>query len=307
MPHLRTPSGLNWHYEVEGHGPALLFLHGFGVNSRIWKQQFKYFSDRHQVIALDLPGHGRSDWQNISLQAIASDVAFILRELGCSEVGIIASSFGGLVALKLLEIEPSLIKFFVFAGSQPKFCRSDDYPFGLDRERIHKLAGQLEGDYPVMVQIFFRSLFTRHERETRRFKWIQTFRKTDYVPQKEALMNLLGILEHADLRETFAGLTLPVLFANGTEDYICQREFYEELEGSLLPGEPNRPAAQFVWFEKCGHFPFLSQPHEFNAAVEKFINGSGPVAAGLYPSRQLKSGSSGRGLPSAPPERVKTL
>jgi len=272
MPYLKTPSGLNWHYQVEGKGPVLLFLHGFGVSSRIWKQQFKYFSDHHRVILVDLPGHGRSDWQNTSLQTMASDISFLLLELESQEVGIIASSFGGLVGLKLWEVNPQLIKFFVFVGSQPKFCQSEDYPFGLEKERIHKLASQLESDYPSMVHIFFRSLFTRHERETRRFKWVQTFKKTDDVPQKIALLNYLGLLENEDLRETFSKLTLPVLFANGTEDYICQREFYEIMEDSMFKGQLNRPMAQFVWFEKCGHFPFISKSHEFNAAVERFIN-----------------------------------
>ncbi len=295
MPYLKTPRGLNWHYEIAGQGSTLLFLHGFGVNSRIWRQQFKYFSSQHRVIALDLPGHGKTDWQKVDLKSIAQDVDFLLADLNCEEMGLIASSFGGLVALKLLELRRERIKFIVCAGSQPKFCRSEDYPFGLAPERIRKLAGQLRRDYPSIVDIFFRSLFTRQERETRRFRWIQRFKKTDSVPQKEALINFLEILECADLRDAFSKLTLPVLFANGTEDYICQREFYENLGDKI-------PSAQFVWFEKCGHFPFLSQPHAFNAAVEKFIEiVPGPVAAGLYPPRQLKSGSSGRGLPSAPP------
>jgi pimeloyl-ACP methyl ester carboxylesterase len=67
MPYLKTSRGLNWHYQLVGEGPTLLFLHGFGVNSRIWRQQIKYFSDNYRVIAVDLPGHGQSDWQNISL------------------------------------------------------------------------------------------------------------------------------------------------------------------------------------------------------------------------------------------------
>ncbi|MCB9757593.1 MAG: alpha/beta hydrolase [Candidatus Omnitrophica bacterium] len=264
MPDLITPRGLHWHYEITGQGPTLLFLHGFGVNHRIWRQQSKYFSEHYQVIALDLPGHGQSDWQEVTLQCMAQDVEFLLQHLNCSEVGIIASSFGGLVALKLFELNKGRVKFFVFAGSQPKFCRSPDYPFGLEAQRIHKLANQLNSDYPSMVHIFFRSLFTRQERATRRFRWIQTFKKFEDVPSQAALLNVLKILEQADLRTVFYALQLPVLFVNGTEDYICQRDFYEGLEQKMT-------SARFHWFERCGHFPFLSQPHEFNRAVEKFL------------------------------------
>ncbi len=264
MPYLKTPRGLNWHYEVEGEGEVLLFLHGWAMNSRIWRQQIKYFSERYKVIAIDLPGHGKSEWLKVSLADMAADIEFLLQQLNCQGAGIVASSFGGLVALKLFSLNPELIKFFVFAGSQPKFSRAEDYPFGLDSARIRKLAGQLESDYPSIVNIFFRSLFTRHERESRRFKWIQTFRSVEVVAEKEALMELLYILEHEDLRAIFATIDRPMLFINGTEDYICEKDFYVELQKRI-------PEARFDWFERCGHFPFLSQPHEFNQAVDSFL------------------------------------
>ncbi len=264
MPYLKTQRGLNWHYQLVGEGPTLLFLHGFGVNSRIWRQQIKYFSDNYRIIAVDLPGHGQSDWQNISLTDMGEDIEFLLQHLGCQQVGIVASSFGGLVALKIFELNQGRIKFFVFAGSQPKFCACEDYPFGLPPERIAKLAAQLQTDYPSMVNVFFRSLFTPSERATRRFKWVQTFRKTDFLPRKEALLALLVILEKEDLRSIFYAQQRPILFINGSEDYICPKSFYESLQGKI-------PMAHFVWFNACGHFPFISRPHEFNGALAGFL------------------------------------
>ncbi len=264
MPYLKMPRGLNWHYQIAGQGPTVLFLHGFGVNGRIWRQQTKYFSENYRVIVVDLPGHGQSDWQNISLTDMGEDIEFLLQYLGCQQIGIVASSFGGLVALKIFELNAGRIKFFVFAGSQPKFCTSQDYPFGLSTERIAKLAGQLKSDYPSMINIFFRSLFTPQERATRRFKWVQTFRKTDFVPRKEALLVLLSILEKEDLRDIFYSHNLPILFINGSEDYICQKSFYESLQEKI-------PSGRFVWFNDCGHFPFISRPHEFNGALADFL------------------------------------
>lgn len=265
MPYLKTPRGLNWYYDSEGNGETLLFLHGWAVNSRIWRQQTKYFSDRYRVLSFDLPGHGKSEWRKISLQEIAEDLEFLLEELKTESLGAVASSFGGLVALKIHEINPARIRFFAFAGSQPKFARSEDFPSGLEVERIRKLAGQLDSDYPSIVNIFFRSLFTRQERESRRFKWVQTFRKSDDIADKQALLNLLDILEKEDLRETFHKVDRPMCFLNGTEDYICTRGFYQSLREQM-------PTARFEWFEKCGHFPFLTQPYEFNRELESFLS-----------------------------------
>lgn len=264
MPYLKTPRGLNWYYQIAGQGQTLLFLHGFGVNGRIWRQQTKYFSAAYRVVAVDLPGHGQSDWQNVSLTEIAEDIEFLLQHLECQQIGIVASSFGGLAALKIFELNPRRVKFFVFAGSQPKFCASEDYPFGLKAQRIAKLTAQLKSDYPSMVNVFFRSLFTPSERATRRFKWVQTFRKTDFLPQKEALLAFLMILEKEDLRNVFYSHRRPVLFINGNEDYICQKSFYESLQNKI-------PQASFFWFNECGHFPFISRPHEFNGALAGFL------------------------------------
>jgi len=268
MPHITVSSNLQWHYEIEGEGivsaTPLLFIHGWGVDSRIWRQQMKHFSQFYKVVAIDLPGHGKSSWQKISFSEIARDIVAVMEKLGFKEFGIIGSSLGGLVALKMFDSAPKKIKCLVLVGSHFKFSKSDDYPYGLDVEQIRKLAGQVETDYPSIVHIFFRSLFTKHERSTRRFKWIQTFRNSISMPQKEALLEMLDMLEREDLRSSLSTINVPLQYINGTEDYIFPKETFLYLR-------ERAPQAQFEWFEECGHFPFLSKPHEFNETLGAFL------------------------------------
>ncbi len=264
MHFIETSRGLKWHYDVKGEGPALLFLHGWGVNMRIWCQQVKHFAASFKVITVDLPGHGKSQWQKLSLTEIAGEILEILQYLRIKKLGVIASSLGGLVALKIFELDPGRIRFFVFVGSQPKFAQAGDHPWGLELERISHLRRQLEIHYPSIVHIFFRSLFTREERESRRFHWVQIFRKADIVPEKEALLEFLKMIEKEDLRDVFVRIEQPVQFINGTEDNICRKEVFTELQRTM-------PDARLDWFDRCGHFSFLSRPNEFNEVLEKFI------------------------------------
>ena len=267
MPHLRAQSGINWHYDILGEGDNLLFIHGWGVDKRIWRQQAKFFSQYYKVITVDLPGHGQSSWEKVELDTMAQDLKFLLQELGVDKVTIVGSSLGGLVALKLYEISPEGITRLIFVGAMPKFAKSADYPHGLDIERIRKLGKHLESDYPSIINVFFRSLFTRQERQTRRFKWLQIFRRTDEVPAQKALAEYLDILEKEDLREVLKKVHVPMQFINGREDEICTKEtvaFLKELS----------PHSRFDFFEQCGHFPFLSQPHEFNRILEDFLKES---------------------------------
>ncbi len=265
MPHLKGKSGIEWHYEVEGEGDVLLFLHGWGVDKRIWRQQTKHFAQKYKVITLDLPGHGESTFQKVSLQRMAEDVIYLFEHIGAKHVTIIGSSLGGLLGLKLFSISPNKFNRMVFVGSMPKFAKSADYPYGLDVSQMKKLDGQLNTAYPSIVNIFFRSLFTKEERESRRFKWLQKFRQFDQVPIKQALAEYLEVLENEDLREALKSVSVPVQFINGTHDPICNMDTVKFLKELL-------PKAQFDMFENCGHFPFLSKPHEFNQVLEKFLN-----------------------------------
>jgi len=264
MPYLTTSNGINWHYEIEGEGENLLFIHGWGVDRRIWRQQLKYFSAYYRVISVDLPGHGKSEFKKISLEDITRDLMEILNRLRVKKLYVVGSSLGGMVALKLYELFPGVILKIVFVGAMPKFAKSADYPHGLDVERIRKLGNHVNNDYPSIVNIFFRSLFTKQERKTRRFKWLQKFRQFDEAPLKQALAEYLDILEHVDLREVLKRIHVPVQFINGREDEICRAETVEFLQKSC-------PNSQLKYFEECGHFPFLSKPYEFNEALEQFL------------------------------------
>ena len=267
MPHLKAQSGIEWHYDIEGEGGHLLFIHGWGVDKRIWRQQSKFFSQYYRVMTIDLPGHGKSSWEKVELDVMVGDLRFLLEKTQFTDVTVVGSSLGGLVALKLYEIFPEDIARMIFVGSMPKFSKTADYPHGLDVDKMRKLGSQLQSDYPSVVNVFFRSLFTRQERQTRRFKWIQKFRQTDEVPMRKALLEYLDILEKEDLREVLRKVHVPVQFINGREDEICTKEtvaFLKELS----------PRSRFDFFEQCGHFPFLSKPHEFNKIMEDFLKES---------------------------------
>ncbi len=265
MSIVKTSSGLEWNVSTAGEGQPLIFIHGWGVDGRIWRQQMKYFSRQFKVFCVDLPGHGKSSWMKMDLAMMALELKEVCERLLLKKTIFIGSSFGGLLALKLYALSPALFKKIIFVGSTPKFSKSEDFPFGLDVNNIRKLDGQVDQDYPEIINVFFRSLFTKEERSSRRYKWLQKFRRMDAAPMKHALRAYLDILEKEDLREVLSTLTLPTQFITGREDTICNAQIITFLKTQV-------PDAQFDFFEKCGHFPFLSKPHEFNIVLDRFLN-----------------------------------
>jgi pimeloyl-ACP methyl ester esterase len=230
----------------------------------VWTAQVEHFSTGFKAVTVDLPGHGESGWQDVGLIDLAVDLNFILEELGIEQVNVVGSSFGGLIGLYLLKTGPERVQRISFVGSLPKFARTADYPAGLDIERIRKLSAQFDGDYTAMLEIFFRSLFSRQDRESERFKWIRQFHKSEAVPRREALKKFLDVLEREDARDVLAHVNCRVQFINGTEDYIVPVDSMKWLEEML-------PWANFDYMEGAGHFPFLIKPKEFNQLLEGFL------------------------------------
>ena len=48
--------------EIRGRGPDIVLLHGWGLNLRVWDGLASVLEKTFRVITVDLPGHGRSEW-----------------------------------------------------------------------------------------------------------------------------------------------------------------------------------------------------------------------------------------------------
>jgi pimeloyl-ACP methyl ester carboxylesterase len=81
--------------------PTLLFVHGAGMDHSVWPLQARHFAYRGwNALALDLPGHGRSDGALLtSIGAMADWLARLIDGLGIARAALVGHSMGALVAL----------------------------------------------------------------------------------------------------------------------------------------------------------------------------------------------------------------
>ena len=109
-----TLDGEPFCYVDEGTGPALVLIHGFLVNHRVWQHIWKDLTPKFRVVALDLLGHGdsaRPDVDRVKYDAdgMADRAAALIRHLGLSNVGLVGHSMGGRVAMHLTLRHPGLV------------------------------------------------------------------------------------------------------------------------------------------------------------------------------------------------------
>jgi pimeloyl-ACP methyl ester carboxylesterase len=104
--------GLRLRGYVAGAGPSALLLHGLGGVSANWAGVAPALARTHRVLLLDLPGHGASEPfpRRVPLAAFADVVASALRAVGLGPALVAGHSLGGLVALRLAQRAPVLVR-----------------------------------------------------------------------------------------------------------------------------------------------------------------------------------------------------
>ncbi|CAI0556609.1 unnamed protein product [Linum tenue] len=113
---------------TKNHLPPLVFLHGFGFNGILtWQFQIPAFSRSHSVYVPDLLFFGGSFTQNprrspaFMAECLAKGLRKLGVERGCTVVGF---SYGGIVAFKMAEMFPEMVRAVVVTGSGMEFTRS---------------------------------------------------------------------------------------------------------------------------------------------------------------------------------------
>src|ERR1700750_2655244 len=95
--------GIELAYTDEGHGPAVVFLHGFPFDRSMWRGQIEKLSESFRVIAPDFRGHGETTViaAPSTMEDLAEDIVALLDELNIPRAVVCGLSMGGYVALAL--------------------------------------------------------------------------------------------------------------------------------------------------------------------------------------------------------------
>jgi pimeloyl-ACP methyl ester carboxylesterase len=104
---------------LDARNPPLLFIHGAGQDHSVWQLPARYFAwHGRAVIALDLPGHGRSEGPAVT--TVAAAVRFIRRlmdALSLDGVAIVGHSMGSAIALETAAAFPARVTRLALLGA----------------------------------------------------------------------------------------------------------------------------------------------------------------------------------------------
>lgn len=148
------------HYTVSGNGEPVVLLHGFLETIAMWKDLEPEFARTHQVVCIDLLGHGQTESLGYvhTMEDMANAVLAVLQHLDIEKAKFIGHSMGGYVALALAELKPQLFDGLCLMNST---FEADDEDRKVLRTRANDMA---KTNFENLVRMSFANLFAPESR-----------------------------------------------------------------------------------------------------------------------------------------------
>ena len=225
----------------------MVFLHGWGLSSKIFKPIIYLLKNDYKIYALDLPGFGNAPIEKpMVLKDYAETVHDFLEKNKIEKPIIIGHSFGGAVAIKLAILHPESVSKIVLV------CASAIRQPHRKMVLIKKAADLLKPLFPEKLRKFVLKLLKLDQTD---------YAKIESPELKETFKNIIG----EDLKPYLPSIKSPALVIWGEKDTVTPLS-----EGKLIA--ETIPDAKFAIVKNAGHFLFLEKPEEFIKLIKEFAS-----------------------------------
>ncbi len=268
----RRVSALVW-----GQGdPELVLIHGGAQNAHTW-DTVALALDR-PLVAVDLPGHGHSDWRGDHRYwpaDLADDVAPAVAELAPSARVVVGMSLGGLTALALCARRPDLVRRLVLVDVTPGTDHAKAEPiiaFVSGPETFASFDEILERTIqfnPTRSVSSLRRGVLHNAREEPDGSWVWRYDRLR-TSEDEASGDSSGgpAPDFSSLWRMVDSVAVPLMLVRGGESGVVGDEDVEELRR-------RQPGAQVVVVEGAGHSVQGDRPVELARLLERFLEVGG--------------------------------
>ena len=114
--------------------PLIVLIHGAGMDHSVWSLQTRYLAHHgRSVLAVDLPGHGRSGGEPLTtIEDLADWVPKLIDAAGFGQAALVGHSMGAITALEAATRHPERVRALALLGVAERSARLD-----AKRETVH--------------------------------------------------------------------------------------------------------------------------------------------------------------------------
>ncbi|MBI4293724.1 MAG: alpha/beta hydrolase [Betaproteobacteria bacterium] len=243
--------------------PSVVFIHGAEQDHCIWVLQSRYLAHHgSSVLAIDLPGHGRSEGPPLaSVEAIADWIVALLDAAGVKQAALVGHSMGSLAALDCAARYPERASRVALLGNA--------YPMKVSPE----LLAATRDDEPLaqnMVNLWSHSAYAHYPSNPGPGFWVRGEDLRLMQRQKPGVMHVdfAACNAYSAGLERAAQLKCPALFVLGKRDVMTPARSGRDLAKAVA-------GARVVEIAGAGHALMAEKPDEVLDALVPFLRESG--------------------------------
>lgn len=229
--------------------PALVFIHGAGGSHENWGSQVRELGERYDAVAVDLPGHGRSEGDGCrTIPDYRDFVRDLLDALALPRVILVGHSMGGGITQGFALAYPDRVQGIVLVGTGARL-------------RVHPdIFEALRTDPAAAADLVAR--------------WAYSPKAAPELPERGRQAYLrcpLSVIEGDfracdafDVMTEVSRIGLPTQVIVGGDDRLTPRKYADYLHAQI-------PASRLAVIPDAGHMVMLEKPAALNAALADFL------------------------------------
>ena len=254
-------NGLSVAYRRAGAGPALVLLHGFSHDSRVWEPQVAGLSEQFTIVAWDAPGAGQSSDppDTFSISDWADYLAAVLDHAGIQHAHIVGLSWGGLLAQEFYRLYSPRVLSLVLADAYAGWKGS--LPEPLPQQRLSACLQDSSLPPGEFVSRYLPAMFSPSVAPAVR----DALSRIMYEFHPAGFRLMASTLAHADTRELLPNIHVPVLLIWGDEDERAPLVVSNQFLNAI-------PDVRLAVIPGVGHVSNLQAPVVFNRHVREFCS-----------------------------------
>jgi pimeloyl-ACP methyl ester carboxylesterase len=216
-------------YTDSGKGTALVLLHGFLENRKMWDPFLPELSKRYRIISIDLLGHGETAALGYvhTMEDNADAVHAVLHSLRIRKCVFAGHSMGGYVALAFAELYAEQVKGIILINST-SVADSDERK--VNRDRAIRAVKQ---NYSNFVNLSIANLFSENNRERLAGEIADVKEQALLTPLQGIVASLEGMKIRKNREVLLHFAQFPILFILGKQDPVLNyTDALEQIEGT---------------------------------------------------------------------------
>ncbi len=250
--HFAEFDGIKVHYQTSGKGKeALIFVHGWTCNTDFWRGQTSAFPGAH-VIAIDLPGHGKSDkpQTDYTMDYFARSIEAVMRDAKVTRAVLVGHSMGTPIVRQFYRLYPEkTLALVIVDGGLRMFA---------PKEQTEQFLTMLRTNYKAAAQPMVEGMLMPIKDEKLKVEIRTAMQST---PEHVAVSAMVNMADEKLYEKD--PIKVPVLAV------LAKSPFWPtDTEQFLRSVAPN---LEFYMWDNVSHFLMMEKPQEFNQTLKSFL------------------------------------